>query len=273
VPPQIRELLSSVGHLTVDSVSQAPFCLEWGDPRGPRFFRDHASAEGYTALPVREGRSINCIVQTAELADVTDWARVPLGRPIEVDDLVARDAPLFSLLPRLDHRELLLCLGREGIDGVVTVYDLNQPAAHMFALGLALLIEVEIAAAITNSLRDQRAVEEHVIAVLGVKNRQIRRWQKAAETSEQVEILNYLTFYEKMRCLTDGAADVLSALAAVHPVELRGQLREVQQLRNSIAHYAAFELANYRTVVQRMRTAYRLARRFNESSLEQPSMP
>jgi hypothetical protein len=125
MPPQLRELLSSVDHLTVDSVSQTPFVLEWGDERGPRHFYAHAQAEGFTQLPVRQGRSITRILTTADLARVNDWPDPSIGRPIEVDDLVSRDAPLFSLLRRLQGRELLLCLGPEGVDGVVTIYDLN----------------------------------------------------------------------------------------------------------------------------------------------------
>lgn len=266
MPPLIRELLTSLRQLTVGSVSQEPFVLAWGDPRGPQFFFAHASTEGFTQLPVRTGRSIDRIVDTLELEGVSDWDSAPNGRPIMVDDLVARDAPLFSLLPRLSERDLLLCLGGDGVDGVVTVYDLNQPAAHMFALGLALVIEAEMSAAITACFATQRALESYVISVLGAKNGQVKRWHRATERDQQVEILNYLTFSEKMRCLTQDALERLSVPAKTDAADLRRKLREVQLFRNSIAHYAVFELADYRSAVAHMRTAYTLARRLSRPS-------
>src|SRR5690348_1799272 len=89
--PHIRDLLKSLNHLTVDSVSQTPFVLDWGDPRGPAFYFDQASAEGYSQLPVRQGRSIDRIISTRELSGARSWDEVGAGEPIKVDDLVARD--------------------------------------------------------------------------------------------------------------------------------------------------------------------------------------
>jgi hypothetical protein len=269
MPPQLRELLNSANRLTVDSVSQTPFFLEWGDPRGPRFFYEQARAEGFTQLPVRQQRSTTRIVLSAELATLDDWRDSSIGRPIEVDDLVSRDAPLFSLLRRLQMRELLLCLGPDGVDGVVTIYDLNQPAAHMFTLGLALLIEGELANAITRSLSgDRRAVERHVISVLGQKYGAVKRWKHDVAADSQLEILSYLSFYDKCRCLTERAVQEIAQAADLDAEEARRQLREVKQIRNNIAHYDAFNLADYRTVGTRMAIAYRLARKL--ANLEPP---
>jgi len=266
MPPQIRDLLTSLNQLTVASVSQVPFVVPWEDPRGPAFFFEQATAERYTQLPILRDRSIRRIVETAALANVTEWDSAPDGRRIEVEDLVARDAPLFSVLHRLEDRPLLLSLGPNGVDGVLTIYDLNMPAAHMFALGLTLIVENEIASAISLSLENQRAVESHVTSILTRKNKQVQQWEKAVAGGEQVEILHYLTFFEKSRCLTDRAVLLLASAAGVTPEDLKLQLREVRQLRNQIAHYSVFELNDYRTVVPRMRRLYRLATKLAASA-------
>jgi hypothetical protein len=136
---------------------------------------------------------------------------------------------LAYLLRRLERRELLMCLGREGIDGVVTIYDLNQPAAHVFAFGLALLVEAELARVIAESMDgDSRAIYRHVQGVLGAKHHAVARWKKEADHGEQVDLVSYLTFYEKTRCLTVKSLAKIAAAAKIDDEEAWRQLREVR---------------------------------------------
>jgi hypothetical protein len=132
----------------------------------------------------------------------------------------------------------------------------------MFTLGLALLIEAELANTITSSLGgDRRAVERHIIGVLGEKYGAVKRWKRDVLANDQVEILSYLSFHDKYRCLTDRAIQTIAQATNLDGEEARRQLREVRQIRNNIAHYTAFDLTDYRTVGTRMAIAYRLARK------------
>jgi hypothetical protein len=89
---------------------------------------------------------------------------------LTADQLVSRDAPAFALLERLaeEGSQILFCLGRRGVDGVVTVYDLNQPAAHLFGFGLVLICEAELGRLLRERLgEDPIEARRRAVAVIG----------------------------------------------------------------------------------------------------------
>src|SRR5438105_4395672 len=93
----LRGLLASADELRVDAIAQEPFCV---DPsRGDlKSTYDEARARGFEYLPVRDSDGmIRRVVPTEVLANA-DWTTAqPHAVLLNADQLVARDAPAFSL--------------------------------------------------------------------------------------------------------------------------------------------------------------------------------
>jgi hypothetical protein len=103
----------------------------------------------YTIMPIREpDHSIRRFVTVEDMRRLKGDlpALHNVATPIRVEDVVALESPILSLLGRFQEqeRELLFVLGPTGVSGVVTIYDLNQPAAQLFGFGLAVVVEAEI---------------------------------------------------------------------------------------------------------------------------------
>src|SRR4029077_14522175 len=70
------------------------------------------------------------------------------------DDMVSAASPILELLNRLtERRPWLFVMGPRGIDGIVTIYDLNEPAAHQLGFGLCLVVEAALGHAIEAAIR------------------------------------------------------------------------------------------------------------------------
>ena len=113
--------------------------------------------EKFDVLPVREadGRIIRYVRREAIEGHRSelDWVRIELS-DIHPDEIVSAASPLLDLLDRFCHnRPRLFVLDRRGIEGIVTVFDLNQPAAHQFGFALSLVVEAALARAIEEACR------------------------------------------------------------------------------------------------------------------------
>lgn len=142
----LKSLIRSAEDLRVDAVAQMPFCAE-PERLSPRETYEQASDLGFDDLPVRDhDGQIRRMVSAAALRDANDTWDVLDSEAVvlDADSLVAREAPVFSLLDRFVERDVLFALGRRGVDGVVTIYDLNQPAAHLLGFGLILISEADV---------------------------------------------------------------------------------------------------------------------------------
>jgi hypothetical protein len=262
--PDVRSLRSSADDLRVDAVAQPPFCAEPSRASPQETFKE-ASRLGYDFLPVRDDDGvIRRVVATAVLRNSNGWDGVAAGmQVIETDSLVARDAPVFSLLDRFAVREVLFSLGRGGVDGVVTVYDLNQPAAHLFGFGLVLICEAELARVLRDRLgEDPSSAKARAERILGKRSMGVRRWQDARKRDKELHLASTLTFGEKLKLLPALGLTDLAARLGLNPDELMADLAEVKELRNALAHYDDEDrLADPKWVHSRMRLANALCRR------------
>jgi len=132
---RLQRLLAAAERLTVDLVAQEPVTVRLSNDT-PDHAQHVADRENFDVLPVAEedGRIVRFVRRTALLGHNSDsWQGVRF-EDIHPDDIVSASSPLFELLGRFSReRPRLFVLGRRRIDGIVTVYDLNQPAAHQFA--------------------------------------------------------------------------------------------------------------------------------------------
>jgi hypothetical protein len=262
----LRGLLESADGLRVDAIAQDPFCAR-PDHDDPRSIYNEARERGFDNLPVQDsdGR-IRRVVSTSALANATDWDFLrSAATPLSTDQLVARDAPAFSLLERLGDEEtdLLFCLGRRGVDGLVTVYDLNQPAAHLLGFGLVLICEAELGRVLRECLgEDPSTARERVEAVIGRGRMGVRRWERAREADIEVHLASTLTFGEKCELLPEYGLGDLAARLRVEGEWLMAELREIRALRDALAHYDDEDrLADPVWVHERMHRTHSLAQR------------
>jgi hypothetical protein len=277
--PKLEALMKAAERLTVELVAQEPYCVTRERPLGETLAT--AQAERFDFLPVR-GRdgSIKSFVETAALAGISSWeGLVDIEQPIDVDLLVAESSPLFSLLERFHHHPILLVLTRDGIGGIVTVFDLNQPAAHQFAFGLALVIEAEVADVIRTDLRDgplHETVDDRVIRELErepalTSARKLRKWRAIRRRGDHIDVLAALGFDEKLNLLTRlGLAGDLRSRCVDRYQDSDAALvndlrREVKELRNDIAH-ERIGLLDHKKMYERIRLTYELAHAFVYSS-------
>jgi hypothetical protein len=196
-------LLQSTDDLRVEAFAQDPFCADVA-LRSPAETYAIAQERGFDQLPVLErDRKIRRLVPTRMLVRHQGWDTAEGDmEPITADLLVARDAPAFSLLERFEQAPALFTLGRDGIDGIVTVYDLNQPPAHVLGFGLALIVESGVSDLLRDHLgEDPEEALASAAAILGTKAPGIEYWKKARKADADVHLASKLGFGEKLRIL------------------------------------------------------------------------
>jgi len=281
VADRLELLLAAAERLTVDLVAQTPVTVRLENDT-PGYARHVADREGFDVLPVEEsdGRIIRYIDKLALDAHGPDdkWDGFEFVE-VHADDLVSAATPLLDLLNRFSRaRPRLFVLGRRQIDGIVTVYDLNQPAAHQFGFALSLVVEAELARSIEDAERkcgkeldvevDAR-IAERVLALprdrFGDAVGRVARWRAKVANGEQVRLSRELVFNDKIGLIEAMglAAELAGRCAGLndgHGAAFVERLRnEVKELRNAVAHDRG-ELADEWSMWQWMRTTLDLAR-------------
>ena len=89
------------------------------------------------------------MVSRSALAGMADWSGLgEVAVPMTADILVSAEAPALSVLDRLVDGTVLFTLGAAGVDGVITIYDLNRPSAHLLGSGWFSSVEEALARSI-----------------------------------------------------------------------------------------------------------------------------
>jgi hypothetical protein len=166
-------------------------------------------------------------------------------KPIDVNQIVALDMPILDLLPRLLRARFLLCLGRDGVQHVVTHWDLAQPAASHLAFALALVVEGETADAIDAVLITDLAISKVLRAAQAdsVLTDEGEAWQRRREKLEQIQFGRSISFGAKLQLLPR----VPRAVAHLRKQSRRrwrevsddkifSELGEIRFLRNAVGH-------------------------------------
>jgi hypothetical protein len=282
---RLELLLESAERLTVDLISQRPVSIRLANDT-PAFARHVAAAENFDILPIEEvdGRIVRYVQRSVLENHVseTEWDGVAFV-DIHPDEIVSAASPLLDLLDRFSRdTPRLFVLGRRQLEGIATVYDLNQPAAHQFAFALATIIESELGRAI-----EQRAAREmaatfakdgdldvvaddwirrqilELPARYGRAKQRAKAWRAKADAGEQVRLTRELVLYDKVGLVEQmGLANELAARCrqpyGASGAELLSHLSDVRELRNAIAHDRG-ELADEWSVWGWMRTTFHLA--------------
>jgi hypothetical protein len=246
--------------LTVELIAQPADFIELNSGHGVSKALEKGLAAGYDFMPVTEaGR----LIGISSLRPLTRGALASAAeiraalKPVEVDRLVALDTPILEVLRPLQHSKFLLCLGRDGVRHVVTLWDLAQPAASQLAFGLALVVEGQVAQAIDDSYPTDAARQEVLDAAVGegALASEARAWEQRRASAAQIAFGRSLTFGAKLKLLSYApeARNLLKARSRqrwaiakddeVMDDKLRAELGEICHLRNKIGHDTAAQLS------------------------------
>ncbi len=265
--------------LTVALIAQKPYCA---DPTRP--FEEivhHADAEGFTSLPVREhDGAIRNVVLTVALRKLGSWnGLASITTPILATSVVADSTPIFAVLGRLRARPPsdppLFVLGPGTISGIVTSYDVNQPAAHYVAFGLALVVESEVADMVMSCVCERRSGPPDEVLQEAIKchaldcGPELKRWKARKAADCQLPLIAELSFAKKLELakalgVLEQAAARCGPPYARNAAGLTRSLEEARHLRNELAHDRA-GASDHSTVLSRMQMVHDLARTLVDS--------
>lgn len=275
----LGSLLAAAERLTVDLIAQ-PLVTVAPSTDTPGYARHVAERENFDVIPIVEddGRILRTVRRQVldRHDDEKRWEQMDLD-PIRADELVSSTTPLLEVLERISPQHpRLFVLGRRNIEGIATIYDLNQPAAHQLGFSLALVIEAALGRAIENAVRETTdeldidvddRLSRRVDALSGSEHGGIRRraatWRRKVAKSEQIRLVQELVFHDKLVLIRE--MDLAKSLAAQcrHPYTdepdllLQSLGGEVRRLRNAIAHNG--QLPDERAIWRWMLTTYQLA--------------
>lgn len=262
---KLTSIMEMANRLTVDDIAQAPLC--GGDETtAVDDVCASASHQGFDWLPLKDPDGIiRRMVEVAKLEGVKSWKQArSRSEVIGVERIVAGSAPMFSILDRFDDPRPLMCLGPKGIDRIVTVYDLNQPAAHHFGFALALVVEAEVTAAIEESLTTAEhdlANCEGVILACGVRPTALKYWHR----DRSLALVPSLSFEPKLTVLKTYGLEALVKRVGSHyssaksvREQLLRDLADTNALRDAVAHELPI-VRKHDQVHQWLRTAHWLA--------------
>lgn len=276
--PKLRSIMDAADQITVGTIAQPAYCGGHSAPSVAEVYA-YAKRQGFDWVPLRDAdKKIYKMVAVMSMQNLATWGEVEdQATLITLDQIVARDAPMFSILDRLERKKLLFCLGREGIDGVVTIYDVNQPAAHYFGFAIALVIEAEIKRAIddevnSRELDDTRLAEEARAA--GIQDQVLKQWLRRKLQSEHLSLTTGLSFRAKLQLLKHLGATRLAARCSAQYVgsdaseRILQDLHEVVAMRNDVAHDTT-ALTDHAVMYRRLRLAYNLAHLLGGAGIEE----
>ncbi len=261
---RLTDLIAMADDLRVEALAQAIFCAEPG-------FRDIAAVcsearrNSFDILPLRvRDHPVTHFITTENLGRTSSWDRIDqFAEPLTADMLVSADAPALSLLDRLSQQAVLFTLGRAGVAGVVTVYDLNQPPAHLLGFGLTLVCEEALGAYLLELLGEDPEDAGAQVIRYGAAGPGYARWKKDKSLDKHGHPVWSLTFGEKKALLERLGTSGFAKRHNLSEEDLLDRLERVRELRNAIGHYdTETRLADPDWVYERMRQASSLAHSF-----------
>jgi hypothetical protein len=196
---------------------------------------------GFDHLPVQQGSKIIGVLERKANPGSGQVARHV--RPLEPLSLVSAHAPLRSFIPHVALSHYWMVVGVTGISGIVTRSDLLKLPVRLHAFTLVTHLETVMA----QIIRALRSSDSGWLALL----RENRR-QKIAEKQRRLQqqrldppLLELTDLCDKR----DAVAKLLKLGA-----DFTAQLRDIEKLRNPLAHAATFldDDADVERFVQRM---------------------
>jgi hypothetical protein len=196
-----------------------------------------ADAQRFDFLPVREHRDGPIIglfrrrdVQSPDAQQVSN-----VMQPLTGDILIGADAPLLDFVYAADTHPCRLVIDRRGIEGLVTLSDIQRLPVRTVLFGLFIHLEILL----TDELRKQLGSDALPFGMLPSDRAKgaAKRWKKAEEADMDRDPFNALHFTDK-RMLS-----VKCCLLGLEADLIEDQLRRIEgDLRTPLAHGKDFAM-------------------------------
>jgi hypothetical protein len=164
--------------------------------------------------------------------------------PFEPDDLVAGTAPLAATIRSLDVNGRCFVSVLDRVSAIVTFTDLEKAPVRMWLFGMITILEMRL----TDAIR-QRIPEPEWLSMLSPERRAATEALRAERRriGHDVGLLECLQLGDKSRILLRAGAPFRHRFASGR--EAKGFFKDVQQLRNNLAHAQQFVATDWRVVV------------------------
>jgi len=186
-------------------------------------------ARDFDVAGVRFGGMVGGWVARAELDDgrVDDTVH-----DLRADEIVSARLPLGELVPRLVDREFVLVSALGAVGGIVTRSDLQKAPLRMWLFGILTLLESQFAREIRARFPgdDWRAMLSET-RIARAEELQAERRRR----NEHLELVDCLSFGDKGWILSK-VPEVLERLKIPSRSEARKRIKDLEQLRNRLAH-------------------------------------
>ncbi|MHC5002378.1 MAG: HD domain-containing protein, partial [Planctomycetota bacterium] len=160
------------------------------------------------------------------------------------DDLIESDASLREIVIGLESRPFLFIKLLGQVGGIITRTDLQKPPARMWLFGLMTLVEQALAELIAARWPDDGWMDQLSSGRLELA----RRLQAERERrNEHVDLIDCLQFADKAHIAFKDAR-VRERLGIESSSRARTVIRNMERLRNSLAHAQDLLGSNWRTI-------------------------
>jgi len=152
--------------------------------------------------------------------------------PFTPQHLIAYAAPLADALKALKDQEHMFVLGRKGVEGIITLADLNKPVSRMYMFSLISLLETHLAFWIEDTFGST-----DWLTILSKSRVELAREHQAERTkrNQDLDLLECLQFCDK-RKIALSSADIRSHLSGMSKRALGDLLKRAEKLRDNLAH-------------------------------------
>jgi hypothetical protein len=170
-----------------------------------------------------------------ELSKLTGGAIREHMTPMTARELISDTTPIPTLLSVLRDRQRVFVLIGPDVKGLVTRSDLNKPPFRIYLFGIISLLEMHLSFWVRQRYDD-----------MGVRSRMTPKRVAAAERlegersarGEETDLIDCLQMCDK-RDLLLKVPEVCEALGLVPAKKARARLKDVESLRNLLAHNQA----------------------------------
>lgn len=174
--------------------------------------------------------------------------------PVSLERLAAPSTPLWSCLPHLVASGPLFLLGNNGIDGIVTVADLDKQPARLLMFGLVSMLEMAMVSFIRAEYSDEswckHLADPRIVAAneLLAKRRDLGR---EIDLLECLQIADKATICSKTKEIRD--------IFGISKGKLKKLFERLENVRNNLAHaQSPIEGSSWKEAVEDLRAGHQI---------------
>jgi len=154
------------------------------------------------------------------------------GRPFRADQVLDGDAPLSSVVELLTRHDHVFVSVLGGVGGVITRADIQKPVMRMWLFGVVTIVEMNLVARIRARFPDEAWRDRISAARLARAETFLVERERRGQ---RCDLLECLQFSDKATILLSDAAE-LRAYGFRSRKEARGVIKDLESLRNNLAH-------------------------------------